>query len=295
MLVGATFSIISKKLGEGGGTHGVEIRRIQQLLAKTGHNPVNNIDGSWGNVKTGKTVKAWMEFQNSQGWIPKSYIEPLDAEDRLGTLAEAAGVLMTVPSQLRSTSATTTFTDSCISSTLPYGWRDEGGGTLMIWGFKNRPSKLIFTQDGHTRNDFRVFGVDRSLNCCSFVNLMLSIWQQGNAHSQPYDASQVVGGEGVPVSSRFGLPEVMNSKKKQGFDSLDEVKSTIKPDRIYHMALCESKYTLSTKHDLVLINNTVYQANRKQSSPNGGAVYTKTLDNQWGKNTKIRLFGPGSF
>ncbi len=293
-MAGATFSIISKKIGEGGVTHGIEVRRIQQLLVKTGHNPVHNMDGSWGNSKTGKTAKAWMDYQARKGWIPKPFVEPWDAEDRLGALAEDAGVLLDVPSQLRSKSAVSVFTDTCISSSLVYGWWDEGGGSRMVWGFKDRPSKLIFTCDYSSLYDFKVFDVDRSLNCCSYVNLMLSIWSQGNAHSKPYDASQNVGGQGVPVSTRFGLPEVLNSKKQQGFDSLDEVKSTVQADRIYHMSLCQGN-TLVTSHDLIVVNNEVYQANRKRSSPNGGAVYVKTLDQQWRKHTRVRLFGPGPF
>jgi len=292
-LFGSTFSILSKRIGEGGATFGVEVRRVQQLLVRTGHNPINNIDGGWGK-KDSKTVKAWMAYQESKGWTPNPYVDPIDAEDRLGTLAEDAGVLMTVPQNLRSQSAVTSFTDSCISNQLPYGWFEEGGGTLTIWGFENRPNKIIFTNDGRTNRDFRAFGIQRSVNCCSYVNLMLSIWSQGNAHAQPYDASQIVGGAGTPVSTRFGLPELLNSKKEPGFDSLDEVKSTIQPGRIYHMSICIGQ-TLNTRHDLVVVNDTVYQANKKQYSPNGFGVYTRTLDQQWGKKTKVRLFGPGPF
>jgi hypothetical protein len=219
----------------------------------------------------------------------------VDAEDRLAYLASEAGVLLWTPNYLKSLSAVTTLVDMIIASEIPYGWGDKyGEGTRSIYGFEGRPWAMVFLEGG-------TFDVDakdaRSFNCCSFVNVLLSVWRQGNIHSAPYDSSQAVGGDGPQLGTRYGMPEVLNSKGKQVFDSLDELKSVLQADRIYHMALCKDSSGTFTKHDVAVISGTVYQSNIAGTSPNASGVYAKSLDDQW-KNMKVkrvRLFGPGPF
>jgi hypothetical protein len=293
----STFSIIGKRVGEGGTNTGMDVKRIQQLLARTGHNPKSNLDGVWGNNGSA-TAKAWIAYQKSKAWIPKNYIDPTDPEDRLGRLATDAGVVMNIASQLRSLSAINTFTDAAKTQEIPYGWKQWGGGSRVVWGFRNRPNMLIFTKPKSTPAEFDAF-VDepRGLNCCSYVNVLLSLWSSGCAHASPYNPSQDVGGTGIQIGTRFGLPELLNRSGKQGFKSLDELTEKLQNDRVYHMALCTANTGLGTHHDVVVVNGTVYQANLKSKSMYPGAVYTKPLADQWnGMQVKhVRVFGPGPY
>jgi hypothetical protein len=264
------------------------------MLCRAGFLQRGKVNGVWG-AGASASAKAWEDFQRYKGWLPKPYLDPVDAEDRLAYLASEAGVLLWTPNYLKSLSAVTTLVDMIIASEIPYGWGDKyGEGTRSIYGFEGRPWAMVFLEGG-------TFDVDakdaRSFNCCSFVNVLLSVWRQGNIHSAPYDSSQAVGGDGPQLGTRYGMPEVLNSKGKQVFDSLDELKSVLQADRIYHMALCKDSSGTFTKHDVAVISGTVYQSNIAGTSPNASGVYAKSLDDQW-KNMKVkrvRLFGPGPF
>jgi hypothetical protein len=292
-MAAATNPIITKRVGDSGNAGHKETLRIQQLLMRAGFLSKAHLTGSWGKT-AGASAKAWHEYQVSKGWQPRPYLDPMDAEDRLAQLASDAGVIMWVPHFLKSLSAASVLVDFCITSAIPYGWASHGDGTRMVWGFENRPWAVVFTEGG-------TFDVEakeaRSLNCCSFVNLLLSVWLQGNAHSKPYDASQAVGGDGAQLGPRYSMPELKTKKGERVFDSLDELQSTLQPDRIYHMALCKEKSGTFTKHDVAVINGKVYQANVKSASPNAGAVYVKPLEDQWKAMSvkRVRVYGPGPF
>lgn len=291
----ATFPIISKRVEENASKSSPDAKRIQQLLVRTGHHSKSACDGIWNE----KSIDGWVAYQKSKGWTPKKHVDAMDPEDRLAWLALDANVIMWIPEGLRSLSAVKSFTEICIGFGIPYGWKDHGGGTKMAWGFDQREWAVIFTRPGGRKT--AEFDVDspepRALNCCSFANLLLSLWMRGDVHGVPYDSSQNVGGERMQVGERFGLPEVMNRSGEKVFDNLDEIKSVLVRDRIYHLALCRDAKGTFTKHDTILINGEVYQANVPSASPNAGAVYVQSLDRQWKKMSvkRARLFGPGPF
>lgn len=286
--------IISKRVGEGGHAGHSDVKRVQQLLARAGFLPKYHINGVWGKAGS-PTAKAWDDYQSYKGWTREPYLDPLDAQDRLAYLATDAGAILWTPHYLKSLSAVTKLMDMIIETEIPYGWGSKyGEGTRMVYGFQGRPWAMIFLEGGY----FDVEAKDaRSFNCCSFVNVLLSVWRQGNIHSAPYDPNQHVGGDGLQLGTRYGMPEVKNSKGTNVFDSLDELQGTIQPGRIYHMALCRDKTGSFTKHDVAVIDNTVYQSNIPGTSPNGSGVYAKPLDAQWKsmKVKRVRLFGPGPF
>jgi hypothetical protein len=299
-MAGATFPIITKRLGEGGVKQGVEVKRIQQLLARTGHNPKSNLDGGWGGA-TSTTAKAWIKYQESKGWIAKPYLDPIDAEDRLLCLAADAKVVMFICSWLRSNSATAFLTEMCRSSGIPYGWVKDGqtygGGTKMAWGFDQRPNFLVFTLPGGVGSaGFDVNSPEpRALNCTSYSNLMLSVWRQGNAHTSPYDASQAVGGLGAQLGQRYGMAEIRTSANKMVFTDLAELKGKLQNDVMYHLAWARASDGFST-HDTVVINGVVYEANVGERPT--GAVYSTPLDERWtkrGSGKGARLYGPGPY
>ncbi|BDC47953.1 hypothetical protein F183_A02690 [Bryobacterales bacterium F-183] len=291
----ATHPILSKRAGEGGAADYNDTLRVQQLLCRAGFLAKSAVNGSWGKGAS-PTAKAWDDFQRSKGWTPTTYIDPKDPEDRLGYLASAAGVLQWTPDYLRSASALSVFVDFTIASSIPYGWgANHPPGTRIVVGFEKRPNLILFMQPN------RQFDINtsepRSYNCCAFANVLLSVWQRGNIHEAPYNWSQAVGGDGDQLGTRYGMPEIKNSKGNQGISSLDELKGAMSPDRIYHMALCLNSTGTFTKHDTVVVNNMVYQSNTKGASPNSGSVYVQSIDDQWKKMTvkRVRLFGPGPY
>lgn len=291
----ATHPILSKRAGEGGSADYSDVIRVQQLLCRAGFLAKNAVNGVWGKT-TSATAKAWGDYQSSKGWNVQSYIEPKDPQDRLGYLAADAGVIQWTPSYLRSASALSVFTEFVIASNIPYGWgANYPPGTRIVVGFQNRPDIMLFME---TNRQFNVNTTEpRSYNCCAFANVLLSVWQRGNIHESPYNWSQMVGGDGEQLGNRYGMPEINNSKGNPGVMSLDELKAAMLPDRIYHMALCLSSSSNFTKHDVVVVNNQVYQSNTKSMSPNAGSVYVQSIDDQWQKMTvkRVRLFGPGPY
>lgn len=299
----ATFSIISHRVGEGGTKNGTEVLRIQQLLTLVGKNPRYNNDGAWGKGEKSTTLKSWLAYQEEKGWRAQNYIDPMDAEDRLGTLAFDAGVTLYVPASARSATALTIAYSVFVGEKIPYGWvhpktkKKYGAGTKLTWGFQDRPYSIIFTTTAE--NHPVQFDVDsgetRSTNCTAFANLVLSVWQQGNAHSAPYDVSQGVGGLGaIQLGPRYAMPAVLTSKGTDVFTDLDELKENLQADRIYHMGLCSDKAG-TIHHDTAVLNNEVYQANIPGAGP--GPVYKIGLDEQWDilSCNAVRLFGPGPY
>jgi hypothetical protein len=135
----------------------------------------------------------------------------------------------------------------------------------------------------------------RSTNCTAFANLMLSVWQRGNAHSVPYDARQAVGGLGpIQLGPRYAMPAVLTHKGTEVFTDLDELKENLEDDRIYHLALCADK--AGTIHDAtVILNREVYQANVPGAGP--CPVYKIDLDEQWDRLScnAVRVYGPGAY
>lgn len=266
-LIGTTFPIIKERIGEGGKKYGREVKRINQLLKLAGYLTMLPNDPK---TFTKESKEALLAFHRRCGVGPvEPYIDPKDAYDRLFTLALSAGVLIPLPAGLRSKSAATVLYEHCRSSNYPYGWVKGAtvynGGTRMIWGFENRPSWAIATllpKDDYGFPD--LFPI--SLNCTSFANLMLSAWYQGNAHSQPYDCSQMVGGYD-PLGLRYNLHPVNDGLVMDGYSfDVDAVAEAAQPGRMYHLGLCAKDDGFIT-HDVVLVDGMVYEINVPPNSP----------------------------
>lgn len=290
----ATFGIISKRVGDGGQTNGIEVKRIQQLLKLAGYTTVGTPDGAWG--KNSRTALG--EFMECAGVKAAGFIDPTDANDLLCSLAEEAGVLIPLPSGLRSVSAALVLYDTCHKAGIPYGWVENGkkygGGTRMIWGFAGRPKWAIATTD-HLPRDFDTDAA-LSLNCTGFANLMMSLWCRGDAHGEPYNSSQDVGGWN-PLGRRYNYTALAPSPLKQKvpgmFENVDTLQSMLEPGRIYHFAGCRSNGFIT--HDMVLIDEVVYECNLDRTP----AVYQTDLCERWDRLRKLGKFavvyGPGPF
>lgn len=126
-----TFTIVTKKTGEGGVKHGPEVKRVQQLLHLAGYTSVGIPDGGWGK----KTTEAWQQYQADYGFFPtRPFVQGYDPDGKLLPLAEAAGVLVPLPGGDVGAKAVRTFFDTAQTTKLPYGWADHGNGSMLTWG-----------------------------------------------------------------------------------------------------------------------------------------------------------------
>jgi hypothetical protein len=297
-LFGTTFPIISKRVGEGGQTSGDDVKRINQLLRLAGYLKVKlDKEDKWVDA----SEEALINFYKVWGIGPvKKYIEKNDRFDDLLALAQVAGVLIKLPAGLRSASALTALYDRCRSANYPYAWKDVaknvvyGGGTKVIWGFEDRPSWAVVTTPPLDKCCFSST-LPISLNCTSFANLMLSVWKQGNAHSQPYDASQMGDGYDDNLGSRYALHPVHDGNLfHEGYcHDVDAIKQKAQPGRLYYLGLCGPGLT-TIAHDVVLLDGFVYECNHDKAT----AVYKTKIDERLKrvvKNQGARMYGPMPF
>jgi hypothetical protein len=221
------------------------------------------------------------------------FIDPVDACDRLFVLSLMAGVLVALPSGLRSESATSCLFEHCRVTGVPYGWVDHGAGTRMIWGFEGRASWAVATRPGSRRTALFDMNTPITMNCTGFANVMLSVWQQGNIHQAPYDASQAVGGFN-PLGLRYNMHQVGGSGVLRNgvFRDADTLNQFLEQDRIYHFGICNLDGFIT--HDTVLLNGYVYECNLGQEP----AVYRTALADRFkkaGSRKGARVFGPAPF
>jgi hypothetical protein len=282
--MGATHPIITSRVGDGGQTRGLEVKRIQQLLRLAGSDP-GPITGEW----TTATKRAWLDFQADCDWGPVNpYIDQEDPYMRLFMLAYAAGVLIELPNNLRSTSAVLSFVETCRDEKIPYGFR-------TVWGFENYPNYAVVTLHSHRADVEFPPRNPRLLNCSSFVNLMLSIWVQGNIHQPPYERSQE-SNPTKPLGCRYNLHPARGFDKQKPpgiYKNFDTIQDLLEPDRMYYLNSCDEAGGFH--HDMVLLNGTIYQANDDQTP----AVYALPLKQQWDRtrqaNHFFTIYGPGPY
>jgi hypothetical protein len=290
----ATFSIISKRVGEGGAKFGGDVRRINQLLIHAGFlkGSAAAASNSWEKA----SAKALEDFYKACAISnPPAYIDPKDSMDTLLTLAICAGVLIKVPNGLASESALRVFYNHCVSSWYPYGWVDTrknvvyNDGTKMVWGFEGRPGYAVCTS---VNGDGKFFNsnVTTALNCTGFANIVLSLWSKGTIHASPYEANQMVGGYN-PLGVRYGMVPLDDGKFIQSgfcFD-LDSLKKSMKINKLYYLGMCNGNGEVS--HDTVILNGYVYESNIQDPS-----VSATFIDERWkrmitnNKNAGVRIY-----
>jgi hypothetical protein len=92
-----------------------------------------------------------------------------------------------------------------------------------------------------------------AMNCTVYVNLMMSVWHQGNAHSLPFNASvRDVGVKNTgTLATRYYYKDVVR------YSSLADVETFVaaKPNRLY----CLEAGDDWIGHEALLLKNTVYE------------------------------------
>jgi hypothetical protein len=281
-----TFSIVTKKTGQGGVTHGVEVKRIQQLLSLADYKTVGVPNGVW----TPATTAAWIEYQEWNGFFPaRPFIEGYDPDNKLLPLARAAGVLIPLPGGDVGAKGLRAFMDTVQARQVPYGWLDHGNGSMSTWGLKlnGDTSWAICTKPGGPMNALFDTKVPVSSNCTSLANVLLSVWQSGNLHNPQYQASQDSGGldETKVLGRRYGYTPLKGSKKLPAgvtgrpgmFTSLEEIREATQPGRLYHFALCKPDGFIT--HDTVLYDGEIYECNYSKTP----ACFSSDLEHRWKK------------
>jgi hypothetical protein len=288
------FTIVSKKIGEGGDKRGTEVKRLQQLLSMAGYTRVGTPDGSWGK----NTTLAWMQYQEEFGIRPaRPFLDGHDPANKLFDLADRAGVLIPLPSQ-PGAKGLKAHLDTVREIKLPYGWHDAGkdktygNGTMMTWGLalNGDHSYAICTKPGGRMSALFDKKVPRASNCTAFANVLLSIWFAGNLHYPKYSASQDAGGtdESKNLGLRYGLTPLAGSPKlpagvtaRDGlYTSLEELQADTTPGTLYHVGICTKGAAIT--HDTVLLDGDLYECNHDRTP----ACYSSSLEDRWERTTK---------
>ena len=293
-LIGKTFPIIKSRVGEDGQKKGDDVKRINQLLKLAGYLKGFSDESVWSKT----SAKALEDFYSRHKGLTRytaPFIEPKDNFDFLCTLAFEAGVLIALPTGMRSASALKVFFDTCVAKRYKYGWVKKGvtynGGTKTIWGFEGRKGWAISTVGINGKYFFdQTYPI--TLNCTGFANLALSVWITGCAHEGLYDASQMVGAT-YPLGWRYNLQGVNDNNlifDGYCFDT-EAVLKCMSPNRLYHLGLCEKDDGMIT-HDVVAFNGETYECNLTQTP----AVYKTKAQDRINKVLRnkgcVRILGP---
>jgi hypothetical protein len=296
-----TFSIVTKKTGEGGVKQGYEVKRVEQLLYMAGYKGMGTPNGVWKPA----TTAAWVKYQEEAGIFPaRPFIEGYDPENKLLTLAQAAGVAVPLPSGETGAKGVRSFIETAQATKIPYGWLDHGNGSMMTWGMKLNGDNSwgICTKPGGPMNAVFDMKVPIASNCTSLANVLLSIWHSGNLHNPQYSASQASGGlnEDMVLGRRYGYVPLKGSKKHPAgvtgrpgmYTSLEEIQADTKPGTLYHFAFCKKDGFIT--HDTVLLDGTIYECNFTQSP----ACYGSDLEPRWKKARNFHryavVYGPAA-
>ena len=283
---GPTLEVLTKRVGEGGQTAGVEVLRVEQLLRLAGY---GKLLGPPNKKWTAKSAAAMTAFQTDLSKVVQcpvhDYVEPEDTHSKLVHLAMKAGVVSVVPGFSRGRAAVLSFYDGIVKQVIPYGWTENGtpirGGTRMVWGWAGMSQFVVYTRPGTdpARVEFRT-DYPKTLNCSAFANLMLSVWLTGGAHAAPYTPLLNVGAM-KPLGARYNMPPLkgnVSPDNSQGvFSDLGKLKEQLLPSKIYHFARYVAGFGI--KHDMVLLDGVVYESNKK---PDGvSSVYSTPLDEKF--------------
>jgi hypothetical protein len=202
-----TLQVISEVVGVGGAVSGPDTRRILQLLSRAGFLGASASKTEWSKAAT----RACQDFYQYLSAPPLTAFDPDSNDGAIVELCKKADVVLPLQADSRGRDAFFAFFDEARRRKIRYNWSNlSGQSDRLAFGLCGHPELVIFTLTGGEAMfdpNPQVPGV--LMNCTSFVNLGMSIWQTGCAHERPYDPDQSPGGFN-PISSRYGLPSIYN-------------------------------------------------------------------------------------
>src|SRR5262245_43396825 len=298
----ATLRVISRRVGVGGQTHGIEALRIQQLLCRAAMLDESDISSIWSSAAT-DALKDFQAYCKVPEPARMPYILPSDSFRLLIRLCEGAGVLLPAPVGRTRAAAFLEFFGASSRTNVPYGWSGAGSANRMAFGLDGNPGYIVFTTNS---KQFDLGDVPIAMNCTSFSNLAMSIWLRGNAHAAPYDSSQNSGGF-VGLGTRYGLDYLVNPNAASSGDaktvtasahltaddcntyfySAEDVLALTKPGELYYLQWCRKPSGFG-HHDTVLLDGYVYETN----IPRPALRKTRLAQRLAHTRDALRLMGP---
>lgn len=195
----ATIKFTTQAVGDGLQNHHQDVKAVQQLLIAAGIPIHGGDDGRWGHA----TKDALFEYQNRKGLPNNARVDVGD--EILLKMAIDARIVIPMPSGPGLLGLQQThqwFVDNAIKY---QPGADSGGGNRAIYGVDgNRKCALQTVNKKFSHGPVQ-------MDCTTYVNLMLSLYLNGNVHGAPYDASCMAygaTGNNHCARERYGFPLV---------------------------------------------------------------------------------------
>lgn len=290
----ATRKFIEHPVGDKAINKSGDVRALQRLLIAAGETLEGGVDGNWGD-KTAKALASFQSRHHKEGLKPKRLVTP--GEYSLLLMAWRAGILIPMPGKAGMPGVLAMqewFTKGLIKYNAG---AEKGQGNRAIWGLDGDPRYCVQTTSGH----FAKGPVE--MDCTTYVNLMISIFMNGHAHTAPYDARCSAFGGTSPAHcgrDRYGLPLVSRQiTVKAGtpatvnyFETAEQLAAATASDTngLYVIEVAATG-TGSVSHMTLLHNGTVYECTTGQSG--SSCIQRSIADFAKLKKGKIYyLFGP---
>jgi len=264
----STFRILHHGVGEGARRHGIEVKRIQQLLQPNGFR--TEASGVWHSGTTDALVRFQDKIRDPNavfsGFDPGYVRRSLAPNDRLlFELAYGAHVLIRLSAGGKVWRHALAFEDV-------HQWCEEQHigfdmNRRAVWGFDGYPTWAIMTESDGDLNALFDTKTPRALNCTLYANLMMSVWKQGNAHRRPFMASvKEAGGLSHFAQNRYGYPLLGK------FESVEDIRKLTNPHP--HGLYCVESGKIRVNHLGLLYKDRVYECNLSPTRD----VHSVTLD-----------------
>lgn len=286
---------IQQSVGDGKRNTKSDVKSLQQLLTAAGETVAGGDDGTWGK-NTGDALEAFQRKHTQHGASVRRWVDPGDHV--LLLMAWRANILIEMPGQ-GGFAGIETMHGWFVRNGIRYNpGAEKGLGNRAIFGIKDELRYAVQTiavkfQSGPVEMD-----------CTTYVNLMLSIYMNGNVHVAPYDAScSAFGGTSAThcARDRYQLPLVVRDEegkagtvKRRYFESSDQIASATANDSTGLFVLeVATAGTGSVTHMGLLFGGNVYECTTGQS---GAACISRSLQEFCRtKSGKIYyLFGPSA-
>jgi hypothetical protein len=297
--MGATIKFIQHPVGEGLPNRRSDVLALQQLLIAAGINVKGGADGGWGK----HTGDALIEYQNKKtpsapnavsASPQKLKVEPGD--EILLQMAVDAQIVIPMPIGPGATGLQQThkwFSDNGIK--YQQG-AESGGGNRAIYGVEGDKRYAV------QQTNFGYYAGPIQMDCTTYVNLMLSIYIQGQVHTAPYDASCKAYGAASNnhcARERYGLPLVYRiegqgpaQKKQNFFKTADQIVDVTKssPGKLYVLEVGGGAQG-GVSHMAICLGEKIYECTTNQ--PRSACIDRTVAEFMANKQGKIiYVFGP---
>lgn len=269
-----------------------DAKAVQQLLIAAGEVVPGGADGDWGN-KSATALESFQKKHLTDGAKLQAWVDPGDHV--LLLMAWKANILIPMPGKA-GMEGVLTMHDWFVKNNIKYNpGAENGAGNRAIYGVHED------TRYGVQTTSLQYMAGPVEMDCTTYVNLMLSIYVNGNCHNAPYDAACPFGGVSAShcARDRYSMPLIRRTvtsatgtSQVNWFENAEQIATAVaaEPTKLYAIEVGLSG-TGAVKHMALLTSGTVYECTTGQS---GSACISRSLaDFCAAKTGKIYyLFGP---